>query len=368
MTDFLPEILTPDLILESAVDSNKVANYDPSGSDVLLTTLNSPTSLGQFGATVKSTNIIQPDAIASENILESISSPITNFINNISNLTNNYLGQNASLLTNSERISTESITNLLKENESSYTEIINNNLKETSSVLTNSATIIKDLNWSVENNRDRGNRQLETINNSISSSVSTSSSVLEKMFSPKDTESFLEKTIKSTEKEASDTSEFITSTESSILKILSQAEPLSAQASTPSASPAGSTVSNVSVRNNKLVESSEVKNMLAPDKTLENSVSVLSQTLPEAVNNLSTSVTSISPTSSTSNSNFVEGARIDQSTSTVFNQMAGPQNKMAPAESSPTPETNQSQTNEYYLQAIYSALMSGKIRVKLETY
>jgi hypothetical protein len=119
------------------------------------------------------------------------------------------------------------------------------------------------------------------------------------------------------------------------------------------------------VKSSKLVESSNVKKILAPDKTLEKSVTSLSKSLPEAVNNLSNSVTSISPQTSSSTSVMNEGAKIDQSNQTTINSpTSGNMNKPESADSKSTaiaPGIN----NDYYLQAIYSALMSGKIKVTL---
>jgi hypothetical protein len=121
---------------------------------------------------------------------------------------------------------------------------------------------------------------------------------------------------------------------------------------------------SVNVKSTKLVESSNIKKLLEPDKTLEKSVGKLSKDLPAAVNNLSSSVTSMNPQTSSSSSVTNEGTKIDQSSKTVINQNSGPvglpQQSMATKESSQIP-----QGNDFYLQAIYSALMSGKIKVNL---
>lgn len=368
MTDDPQILMTPEIVLESAVDSEKLTPSEPSGSDVLMSVANLPVSSDQFKATVKSTEILQPDQpielpkaitekandLFSGKLFESIASPVTNFIENISNITNNYLGKNSEVITNSEKLTSQSITELIKENEQSFSDILTNNIRETGRVLENSSTIISDINSSVETNRESVKQKLEKINSSINSSIVSNSSILEKISG-------------SSDKESSKENAFLSSTESSILELFKQGEAQTAN-ETPQVNQSTSNSSNLSVKNNKLIESSEVKNILAPDKTLEKSVSVLSRALPEAVNNLSTSFTSISPNSSTNNSNFTEGTRIDQSTSTVINQMTGQQKPQAQTADSNTPDQNQAQNTEYYLQAIYSALMSGKIRVKLETY
>jgi hypothetical protein len=72
----------------------------------------------------------------------------------------------------------------------------------------------------------------------------------------------------------------------------------------------------------------------------------------------------MNPQTSSSSSVTNEGTKIDQSSKTVINQNSGPvgpqQQSMATKESSQIP-----QGNDFYLQAIYSALMSGKIKVNL---
>lgn len=119
------------------------------------------------------------------------------------------------------------------------------------------------------------------------------------------------------------------------------------------------------LKSSKLIDSSNVKKILAPDKTLEKSVTSLSKSLPEAVNNLSNSVTSISPQTNTSTSVMNEGSKIDQSSQTTINNPnTGNSSKTESLYDKPAvvaPGIN----NEYYLQAIYSALMSGKIKVTL---
>lgn len=119
------------------------------------------------------------------------------------------------------------------------------------------------------------------------------------------------------------------------------------------------------VKSSKLVESSNVKKILTPDKTLEKSVTSLSKSLPEAVNNLSNSVTSISPQTTSSTSVMNEGTKIDQSSrTTINNPNSGGMSKPESADSK-QPAIAPGINNDYYLQAIYSALMSGKIKVTL---
>jgi len=122
---------------------------------------------------------------------------------------------------------------------------------------------------------------------------------------------------------------------------------------------------SVNVKSTKLVESSSVKKMLEPDKTLEKSVGKLSKDLPAAVNNLSSSVTSMNPQTSSSSSITNEGNNVDQSSKTVINQNSG---QTGPQEQTSRPKEmgQPPQSSDFYLQGIYAALMSGKIKVKLE--
>jgi hypothetical protein len=121
-----------------------------------------------------------------------------------------------------------------------------------------------------------------------------------------------------------------------------------------------------SLKTSKLADSNSVKQLLTPDKTLERSVRKLTKDLPESINNLNSSFSNFSPQSSSTATVTNEGAKIDQS-STV-NSMQ-PNNRQVSQPETASPQAN-SQTgmnqSDFYMQAIYAALMSGKIRVKLE--
>jgi hypothetical protein len=121
-----------------------------------------------------------------------------------------------------------------------------------------------------------------------------------------------------------------------------------------------------SLKTSKLADSNSVKQLLTPDKTLERSVSKLTKDLPESINNLNSSFSNFSPQSSSTTNVTNEGTKIDQS-STV-NSMQSANRQAAQADASAQPATAQSGMNqsEFYMQAIYAALMSGKIRVKIE--
>lgn len=121
-----------------------------------------------------------------------------------------------------------------------------------------------------------------------------------------------------------------------------------------------------SVKSSKLADSNSVKQLLTPDKTLEKSVSKLTRELPESINNLSSSFSTFSPQSSSVTNVTNEGTKIDQS-STVNSMQPG--NKQAVQPDAASQQANSQagmNQSEFYVQAIYAALMSGKIRVKLE--
>jgi hypothetical protein len=121
----------------------------------------------------------------------------------------------------------------------------------------------------------------------------------------------------------------------------------------------------VNIKNTKLVESASVKNILAPDKSIERSVGKLSKEMSTAVNNLSSSVTSIAPQTSTATSIVNEGSRIDQSSNTTINKPSQPQRVQEAMPASQAAAPGQ-QLNDFYLQAIYTALISGKVKAKIE--
>lgn len=121
-----------------------------------------------------------------------------------------------------------------------------------------------------------------------------------------------------------------------------------------------------SVKSGKLADSNSLKQILTPDKTLEKSVTKLTRELPESINNLSSSFSTFSPQSSNITNVTNEGTRIDQS-STV-NSTRSERDQMKQSGEAQTASQNQAgfNQNEFYLQAIYAALVSGKIRVKIE--
>ena len=124
-----------------------------------------------------------------------------------------------------------------------------------------------------------------------------------------------------------------------------------------------------SVKSNNLINKDSIKKILAPDQSLTTSVNQLTKALPDAVNNLSNSVTSMNP--QTINSNVVtnEGSKYEAINQTLINKDPSPIGALLthdPNAKPPASSYDTSRMQEFYLQAIYSALMSGKLKVKLE--
>ena len=279
----------------------------------------------------------------SGNVAQAAVSPIST--TNISSTTINQIGQALATATEKE------ITNAISNNTSSTsknTETANSSSKNTevsknsaSSIITQGSTLLKEL---------------------ISNKETSQKSTIEKATSPEDlilssfgSADFKEGLIKEGVKfDSAD-------------KILSAANEKKEAVSDAVNSAKSKVASEVaSVKSSKLADSNSVKQLLTPDKTLEKSVSKLTRELPESINNLSSSFSTFSPQSSSTTNVTNEGTKIDQS-STV-NSMQSANRQAAQADASAQPATAQSGMNqsEFYMQAIYAALMSGKIRVKIE--
>lgn len=256
----------------------------------------------------------------------------------------------------STTVNNTSITNSLPTNSAT---VASNSSATSSNLLIDSSRNIMESIRSLSKNLNKND---STVNNSslnktdLTNSVVNNSNLLESATSL--TKNSLIDVANNSTKSKADSSNLST-LESSILSTLNG----------PSAvadNPIDSVTNNLTqVKSSKLVESSNVKKILAPDKTLEKSVTSLSKSLPEAVNNLSNSVTSISPQTNSSTSVMTEGTKIDQSSRTTINNPSS-------GNMSSTDSTDAKQqaiapgiNNDYYLQAIYSALMSGKIKVTL---
>ena len=127
-----------------------------------------------------------------------------------------------------------------------------------------------------------------------------------------------------------------------------------------------STDEAVSVKSKQLIESSTVNRLTQPDTSLQRSVTQLTQALPNSINNLSTIMSASTSKNNSSQSIINEGNKLDQSTNTIINQNQQNQPQAQPSPTKPEKVEQSSQMSDFYLQAIYSALMSGKVKVKLE--
>lgn len=119
------------------------------------------------------------------------------------------------------------------------------------------------------------------------------------------------------------------------------------------------------VKTNSIVDTNTVKRILEPDRTLERNVGQLTKVLPETINNLSTTVSSMSPSTSSSSTVMNEGNKIDQSTNTTIVKPEtglSQQSAQRPMSGNPQNQVDQS----FYMEAIYQALMSGKVKVSLK--
>lgn len=269
----------------------------------------------------------------SGNVAQAAVSPIST--TNISSTTINQIGQALATATEKE------ITNAISNNTSSTSKNTEVSKNSASSIITQGSTLLKEL---------------------ISNKETSQKSIIEKATSPEDlilssfgSADFKEGLIKQGVKfDGAD-------------KILSAANEKKEAVSDAVNSAKSKIESEVaSVKSSKLADSNLVKQLLTPDKTLEKSVSKLTRELPESINNLSSSFSTFSPQSLSTTNVTNEGAKIDQS-STV-NSMQSANRQAAQSDVASQQATTQAGMNqsEFYMQAIYAALMSGKIRVKIE--
>lgn len=366
MTDY-PIIPEQDLILEAAIEKPIVEKVIPTGTNALTVEANKPSISGMNDVSIKSTTINQPesnlespiklsnpDSLIKDGSIEAAVSNIKNIFKNISTVTNNYIDGVKNSVKNSSNITKGGFSEIIKEVSSQYVQMVDTSTTKTNDVLKEATSIMSDTTNSIK---------------------TSSSELLTKVQSTKENQSKTESNNNSTDlilkgiladnKASKAPASTLQSASQKILNFANSA--ITGNSKTESETSIDSTTTNpVSIKNSKLIESKEVKTILAPDKTLEKSVKVLSTALPDAVNNLSTSVTSISPNSTYSNSVVNQGSKIDQSSSMTVNKPELTQ-PLAPSSTKPEPsKTGDGQMNEFYLQAIYAALMSGKVKVKLE--
>lgn len=384
-------IPTPDIVLDAAINAEKSQPPSVTGEQVLLTEAGKPagsesttnlkslpiensvdvpkTAEPKFAESeVKSTPIptVKPDQIetikivtvpveierpaplaatvaTSGNVVQAAASPIST--TNVNSTTINQFGKAIATATTSEVLKSvfDSVSSASKNTEISSSAGKNTEVSKNSasSIITQGSTLLKEL---------------------ISNKETSQKSTIEKATSPEDlilssfgSADFKEGLIKEGVKfDSAD-------------KILSAANEKKDSVSDVVNSAKSKVESDIaSVKSSKLADSNSVKQLLTPDKTLEKSVSKLTRELPESINNLSSSFSTFSPQSSSTTNVTNEGTKIDQS-STV-NSMQSANRQAAQADASAQPATAQSGMNqsEFYMQAIYAALTSGKIRVKIE--
>ncbi len=381
--DQLPfdEFNVPDMnsVLEAAIEKPVAKTVIPSGAAVIAAeAAKNPLSLSS-ALSIKSNQINQPGPEAEKattgKVIESavtsqpaVTGPVTNVTNTtINNISNTNSTDNSSKVSNAKSVDNSNVN--ATAGESKILEKVSNQLTEnsenTTKVISKSSEIVKNQSAVLE--------KVSNTANSIKESSSTNNVT-------KIDYKELTKALETPKPDANKGDAAATAVKSPLSKIMDFAKDfagatgqteslgfnLDSKDKKSTSKPDAPTSNNVTVKSNKMVESNSVKQILAPDKTLQNTVTELTKTLPEAVNNLSTSVTSINPQNSSVSSVNNEGNQIYQNSNTTINQPA----QLSQVPSTETPGANKMEmphaNNDFYLQAIYSALMSGKVKVKLE--
>jgi hypothetical protein len=386
-------IPTPAIVLEAAINEEKKSTSAATGEEVLLSEVVKPTA-GNSAASLKTLPIdTSIDRIPTEKVKTEPVETVKVVVVPVQ--TNGVIQTPASLATsgNTAQLEANPVTNTIN----------SQTINQTQSLIS-SATEKQVLN-SVINNLTSSTKMKEGSNNSINSIVNSGLTLMNELKSAKE---FSNKPINDlisikefSNKSVNDLNSVKSSSDKSVIdRLMSTKDLLFSSFVSPdfklpmpnqgvnfgeidsvlaavgkSADSAFDTIDSAksklstelaSVKSSKLADSNSVKQLLTPDKTLEKSVSKLTRELPESINNLSSSFSTFSPQSSSTTNVTNEGAKIDQS-STV-NSMQ-PSNRQVVQQDAASQQAN-SQTginqSEFYMQAIYAALMSGKIRVKLE--
>jgi hypothetical protein len=122
---------------------------------------------------------------------------------------------------------------------------------------------------------------------------------------------------------------------------------------------------NVTVKSKNIMEPSAIQKAVSPDRTVEKAVETQTRTLNESLNTLTTNVSNISPTASSSVVNNA-GQTVNQTTVNAERPVVQVPMKSEQDYKPTQPSDSGKPGSDFYLQAIYSAIMSGKIKVKLE--
>ena len=122
---------------------------------------------------------------------------------------------------------------------------------------------------------------------------------------------------------------------------------------------------DVFVKSNSLIDSSTARKLVTPSTVVEDRVIELSKTLPQSISQLSNTMTNIGARTNSSQITNNEGSKVVNNTTNVTNQ-GQPQviPGQTPGETQKPIEID-TQNMEFYLQAIYQALLSGKVKVTL---
>lgn len=127
-----------------------------------------------------------------------------------------------------------------------------------------------------------------------------------------------------------------------------------------------SLVEDLTVRSKKMVDATAVNRILKPENPVQASMERLTRVLPESINNLNSTVSSINTSSAAGPITTNEGSKIDNSSNTTIVNNGQPTPQQPQVETKPVQSEADSQMAAHYLQAIYAAIISGKVKVKLE--
>ena len=378
-------ILTDSAVLEAATDS-KLGFIQPTDNSVLGAQADLPILDPGLGLNLKSSNIelpadkdtdeASPILAGMEKLFDSIKDSFRSTVDNRSTV-NSATANNTTNISNANQALTNQLseTNEPSFNSKSFESVFNSILSTTKSLLIEprkSSVLTSGVDR--ENNslqiRDELSllkKSAETNNSQIKESILNNTSLTESKI--------LEKEIQSLATNPTNLSELV-SNSTTQQNLLSNSSSVSNSSQTDNVT-SNSTVSNpttggvatedpLRIKSTKLVDSKMVNTMLAPDRTVEKTVQQLSKDLPAAVNSLSTSVTSLGGQQSSVTNNISNaGPSFDQSTNinNPAQRVASQESTQKASEAAPEQTPNQS---HHYLQAIYAALMSGKVKVKLE--
>ena len=350
--------LSTDDILSAAVD-RKPSELGPITGDRILQVESSKPSQTLFDASLKAssidsdsiTNALKGEVLASQ-AGSTYSTTNNSYINNVYN--------SNSAVNSSSVLNAESINNLTNQ----LSEDVANLVRNESAVLNSNAAVRNEFNLL--------NNQVNSSNSNFSNSINGLAPMLERVISTVVSQGERASLDQISRTETNSTNlinkvdQVVNESQNSQLNLSEAVNRLFTGESKTSQTNSTVNEDEVFVKSKQLIESSTVNRLIQPDNSIERSVTQLTQTLPNAINNLSTIMSSAASTNSSSQSIVNEGTRLDQSTNTIINQnqQSQPQNQLTPE--TPAAAEQPGQMNEFYLQAIYMALMSGKVKVKLE--